>query len=79
MFLPILLPSLLPSLLLLPTAIMSLPTNPQAALGPTNNRAASTTDRIPVRGDSPAYYNGDPTDDILSIETLDLLPNPPTE
>lgn len=79
MHLQILLPSLLPRLLLfLPTAVMSLAPNPQAALGPTKNRAASAT-TLPVRGDSPAYYNGDPAKDILFIETLDLVPNPPTE
>lgn len=32
-----------------------------------------------VPGDSPAHYNGDPKDDILTIEKLDLIPNPPDE
>jgi len=36
-----------------------------------------TQQRVP--GDSPAYYNGDPSNNILAIEILDLLPNPPIE
>ncbi|KAF2424834.1 hypothetical protein EJ08DRAFT_681807 [Tothia fuscella] len=30
-----------------------------------------------VPGDSPAYYTGDPSTDVLKIENLDLMPNPP--
>ena len=30
-----------------------------------------------LHGDSPAYYTGDPSNDVLKIETLDLVPNPP--
>lgn len=32
--------------------------------------------RQEVPGDSPAHYNGDPKTDILTIEKLDLIPNP---
>lgn len=32
-----------------------------------------------VPGDSPVYYIGDPSNDILSIQSLDLIPNPPDE
>ena len=32
-----------------------------------------------VPGDSPAYYTGDPSTDVLEIESLDLMPNPPME
>ena len=31
----------------------------------------------PSPGDSPAYYTGDPSNDVLEIESLDLVPNPP--
>ena len=33
--------------------------------------------RIAVPGDSPAYFVGDSSDDILAISQLDLIPNHP--
>ena len=33
--------------------------------------------RPKVPGDSPAHFNGDPKINVLKIEKLDLIPNPP--
>jgi hypothetical protein len=30
-----------------------------------------------VPGDSPAYYTSDPSNDVLQIESIDVVPNPP--
>ena len=30
-------------------------------------------------GDSPGYYTGDPTNDVLVVKAMDLTPNPPNE
>ena len=35
--------------------------------------------RPKVPGDSPIYFNGDPGDNVLQIQKLDLIPNPPDE
>ena len=40
---------------------------------------ANVSQQQSVPGDSPAYYTGDPSHDVLEIEALDLAPNPPTE
>ena len=40
---------------------------------------ANLSQQQSVPGDSPAYYTGDPSNDILGIEALDLTPNPPIE
>jgi hypothetical protein len=40
---------------------------------------ANVSQQQPVPGDSPAYYTGDPSHDVLEIEVLDLAPNPPIE
>lgn len=40
---------------------------------------SSLTSHREVPGDSPACYVGDPSNNILSIEALDLVPNPPVE
>jgi len=34
---------------------------------------------LAVPGDSPCHYVGDPRNNVLSIEALDLVPNPPVE
>ena len=39
----------------------------------------SAVDKVKVPGDSPAHYLGDPSNDILDIESLNLVPNPPRE
>jgi len=64
------------------TIALSLPPDHQASLhliqevpDPMN----SYNDLQAVPGDSPAFYVGDPSNDILSINALDLLPNPPIE
>jgi len=68
--------------LLLLTA-MSLPRDPQAPpelpLHISIQQRNFNSDRQRVPGSSPAYYNGDPRNDILVIEELDLIPNPPVE
>ena len=56
---------------------MSLPANDQAALGLAI--AAPIIDPRPVPGDSPAVFVGDPKDDLLIIDSLDLIPNPPVD
>ena len=56
---------------------MSLPANDQVALGLAT--AAPINDPRPVPGDSPAVYVGDPEDDLLIIDSLDLIPNPPVD
>lgn len=74
--------SMLPwQLFLLPT-VMSLPSGRQAPLQSITGASDSLTTsdrRQAIPGDSPAYYVGDPSHDILSIETLNLVPNPPIE
>lgn len=71
--------SILPwQLSLLPT-VMSLPSGRQAPLKSITGALTTFDSRQAVPGDSPAYYVGDPSHDILSIETLNLVPNPPIE
>ena len=41
--------------------------------------SATTTHCQAVPGNSPAVYVGDPSSDLLSIDALDLLPDPPVE
>ena len=43
------------------------------------NEKAGTLDRQYVPGDSPAYYTGETSNDVLVINALDLTPNPPRE
>ena len=40
---------------------------------------APTLERQYLPGNSPGYYTGDPTNDVLVVEAMDLTPNPPTE
>ena len=42
-------------------------------------KTAPIIDPKPVPGDSPAVYVGDPSNDLLVIHSLDLIPNPPVE
>lgn len=61
---------------------MSEPRDGQAPLqtsGEALDPPTFTTYRQAVPGDSPAVYIGDPSDDLLSIDALDLVPNPPVE
>ena len=48
-------------------------------LSSNNNIADEKTGPVqgPLPGDSPAYYTGDPSNDVLEIESFDLVPNPP--
>lgn len=39
----------------------------------------SIEEAFAVPGDSPCHYVGDPSNDVLIIEALDLEPNPPIE
>lgn len=64
-----------PLLFLVATAT-SVPADIQTPLG-LEPDLASTREKVP--GDSPAYYNRDPSSDILAIEILELIPNPPKE
>ena len=50
----------------------------QSGIG-ASDAMTSPTERQAVPGDSPAFYVGDPSNDLLSIDSLDLLPNPPVE
>ena len=66
------------------TIAMSLPrdTDRQAPLQLTKEASdsmSSHSDRLAVPGDSPAVYVGDPSCDVLSIDALDLMPNPLVE
>ncbi|MDI1492680.1 MAG: Phosphatidylglycerol/phosphatidylinositol transfer protein [Ramalina farinacea] len=56
---------------------MSLPAKDEVALGLAI--AAPIIDPRPVPGDSPAVFVGDPKDDLLIIDSLDLIPNPPVD
>ena len=67
--------------LFLPT-VMSLPSSRQAPIQSVTGASGSLTaydSRRAIPGDSPAYCVGDPSQKILSIETLNLVPNPPIE
>lgn len=44
----------------------------------TFGRAPSTAQGSKVPGENPLYYCGSTKDDVLKIETVDLVPNPPT-
>jgi len=35
-------------------------------------------DEFKVPGDNPLYFCGDPKDDLVKIDSVDLDPNPPT-
>jgi hypothetical protein len=62
--------------------VTSLPSNRQALLQSNEGALDSMNShgcRQAVPGDSPAFYVGDQSNDILSIDALDLLPNPPVE
>lgn len=74
--------TLLWSVCLVSTITMSEPRDGQAPLQASIealNPPASTTYRQAVPGDSPAVYIDDPSDDLLSIDALDLQPNPQVE
>ena len=43
------------------------------------NEKVIPSTRQSVPGHSPAYYTGDPSNDVLVIEALHLEPNPPKE
>ena len=45
----------------------------------TSDSTATAIHGQAVPGDSPAVYVGDPSNDLLSIDVLDLLPDPPVE
>ena len=51
--------------------------DPSAILLAEGNDTTSYPKSVP--GESPAYYIGDPTNDVLVIKGLDLIPNPPVE
>jgi len=75
------LPSTL-SLAILSSIVIALYTTPQKPLGSATNTLqgmSSLTSHRAVPGDSPACYVGDPSNDTLTIEALDLIPNPPVE
>jgi len=54
---------------------ISHPRKAQVALQPTLSSKKSSA----IPGDSPCHHIGDPSNDLLSITSLDLEPNPPTE
>lgn len=72
----------LPTVLWPLSVAISIPKVPQVPLRPSQEFALSRpfdVTRLRVPGDSPAYYNGDSSEDILKIDTLDLAPRPVEE
>lgn len=53
----------------LPTAARSIFDSSQTPL--------QSTDVFPVKGDNPLLHCANPADDILQIDSVDLIPNPP--
>ena len=53
-----------------------LPGIPKRSLAALDDAMVSAT-RADLPGDSPAYYVGDNSNDVLKIKSLDLKPNPP--
>ena len=74
--------SLLLLLFILYLVLKRMASSPHKSDPSTNNLAdekANGSLQHLVPGDSPAYYTGDPSNDVLEIKSLDLRPNPPTE
>ena len=67
-------------LMILPIAsVTPQPISDQAPLSMEGNpliRVGEQASRDRVPGDSPVHYVGDPRNDILTIQQLDMIPNP---
>ena len=51
----------------------------EASPRPLADEEVTVSTSLSVPGDSPAYYTGDPSNDVLVVSALDLKPNPPKE